>query len=437
MDQASMAAMTPVASDTPGWKPAQKILFRFVFSYLFLYNFPFPLGVFPIPYLDLVTGPFGEGWSNFVIWVGKHVFHVTATVHRTGSGDTMLAYLEVFTILVLSVIATLAWTLLDRKRSDYARLHEWLRVYVRFALAAAMLLYGGSKVIKSQFALPDPDRLVETFGESSPMGLLWTFMGSSTPYTVFSGLAEMLGGLLLLTRRTTLFGALVCIGVMSQVVMLNFCYDVPVKLYSAHLLAMAVFLAAPDLKQLANVLVLNRPAPAVEIRPLFQKRWQHRGALVLRTVFLLGVAAFWLKTSYDGSKQYGDLSRRPPFYGIWNVEEFVLDGQTRPPLLTDPLRWRRVTFSFPGYVNVQLMSDQSQFYQLIGSKAMKRWVLTKFNDRTWRSEMAYERPEPGLLVLDGTLDGKPVRIRMRRVAMSKFPLVSRGFHWISEYPFNR
>jgi hypothetical protein len=40
------------------------------------------------------------------------------------------------------------------------------------------------------------DRLLKPYGESSPMGLLWTFMGYSTGYNLFTGGAEALGGLL-------------------------------------------------------------------------------------------------------------------------------------------------------------------------------------------------------------------------------------------------
>jgi hypothetical protein len=46
--------------------------------------------------------------------------------------------------------------------------------------------------------------------------------------------------------------------VLANIVALTFCYDVPVKLYSSHLLLMAVFLVAPDLRRLLN-LVWNRP----------------------------------------------------------------------------------------------------------------------------------------------------------------------------------
>ena len=419
------------------WSRGQRILFRFAFVYLVLYNLPFPLNIIPIPQLGILLGVLSEPWSHCVIWVGQHVLHVTATVHRSGSGDTMLAYVEAFCILSLSVLATAVWTLLDRKRADYARLNDWLRTYVRFSLAAAMLTYGGYKVIKGQFPGTFPERLIETFGAASPMGLLWTFMGASTSYNVFSGLAEMIGGLLLVARRTMLLGALVSIGVLSNVVMLNFSYDVPVKLYSLHLLAMAVFLTLPDAKRLLDVFVLNRPVPAAEIRPLFRARWSHRTALGFRMLFFTALAGLCLYNSYSGSKEYGDLAPRPPFYGVWNVEDFALDGQARPPLLTDPLRWRRVTFSYADYLGIQLMTDETTGYRITVSKPRKLWVLNKYDDEKWQSKLHYQEPAPGVLILDGTFDGKPFHASLRKVPRSKFLLLSRGFHWVSEYPFNR
>jgi len=424
-------------SDPAGWSRGHRILFRFAFVYLVIYNLPFPLSILPIPGLEIVLQTLGEPWSNFVIWVGKHVFHVTATVHPTGSGDTMLAYVEAFCILCLSALAAVAWTLLDHKRREYTRLDDWLRTYVRFSLAATMLSYGGYKVIQSQFPSPYPERLVQTFGDASPMGLLWTFMGASASYNVFSGLAEMIGGLLLVARRTTLLGALVCIGVMSNVVMLNFSYDVPVKLYSLHLLAMAVFLTLPDVKRLLDLFVLNRPVPAAEVRPLFTTRGRHRGALAFRMLFFTAVTILCLYNSYSGSRKYGELAPRPPFYGVWNVEEFALDGAVRPPLLTDPLRWRRVTFSFADYLGVHLMSDETTGYRLTVSQAKKRMVLMSYKDRTSQSPLSYTEPAPGVLVLDGTFEGKPFHARLRKVPRSSFLLLSRGFHWVSEHPFNR
>jgi len=426
----------------PAWGPAKRFLFRFGFSYLLLYILPFPLSVLPWVGASLAK-LYKALWDALVPWVGKQAFHVNITVRPNGSGDTTYNYVQVFSYLVLALAAALVWTLLDGRRPGYERLHEWLRVYVRFYLAMTMFSYGIVKVIQLQFPSPALDRLLQTFGTSSPMGLLWTFMGASALYTFFAGASEVLGALLLTTRRTTLLGALVSIGVLTNVVMLNFSYDVPVKLFSSHLLAMAVFLAAPDLRRLADLFLFNRPAVLPADRPLFARRWSHQGTLVLRTAAVLLVVGSGTLEAVKASRTDGELAPKPPLYGIWNVDEFVADGQARPPLLTDKLRWQRVIFDFPGYAEVQLMGaldDESlRYYSAKLDEKAKVLTLAKGRkDKTqWKSVLSYTQPDPGHLVLEGTFDGHQVRATLHRIDRSRFLLVNRGFHWINEHPFNR
>lgn len=419
------------------WRLSSRILFRFAFAYLVLYILPLPLNA--IPSVEFVDRAYINLWNLVVPWVGAHVLHLSyeITVLPNGSGDTTWNYVQVLCFFTLAVIVTIAWSLLDRNRRSYARLYDWLRVYVRFALGVAMISYGSYKVIQSQFPPPSLDRMLQPFGDTSPMGLLWTFMGASRSYNVFTGLGEMLGGVLLFARRTTSLGALVSIAVMSQVAMLNFSYDVPVKLYSLHLLAMAIFLAAPDARRLANVLVLNRPAGPAEGRPLFAKQWLNRSALVLRTVFLLGFVGMSLYGSYAQGKRYGDLAERSPLRGIWEVEEFEVNGQIRPLLVTDSARWRRVIFDYPGMIAVQQMSDSRSRYVAVLNTERKTLDLGKRDDPNWKAGLTYEQPEPEALVLAGQFDGEQIRARLRRIGESRFLLMSRGFHWINEYPFSR
>ncbi|HEX7182871.1 MAG TPA: DoxX family protein, partial [Thermoanaerobaculia bacterium] len=183
------------------WGPVKRLLFRFACVYLVLYSFPFPLDY--MPYIDVfVVLPYQKLQDAVVLWTGKHVFLTDVEIFRpNGSGDSTYDYVLAFSFLVFSVAATLVWTLLDRKRRNYERLHEWLRIYVRFVLATAMISYGAYKVIPSQFPAPSLDRLMQPFGDASPMGLLWTFIGASTAYNIFGGVGEMLGGLLLTFRR--------------------------------------------------------------------------------------------------------------------------------------------------------------------------------------------------------------------------------------------
>ncbi|HEY9420228.1 MAG TPA: hypothetical protein VIW92_02350 [Thermoanaerobaculia bacterium] len=423
-------------NDAPAWGPARRMLFRFAFAYFFLLIFPFPLSV--IPGVQAVIQPYQSFWDSMVPSIGARVFGVQITdVMPNGSGDRTYDYVQVFCFACLALIAAVCWSILDRRRRDYARLHEWLRVYVRFYLAVTMLSYGGFKAIKSQFSSPSLDALLEPLGEMSPMGLLWRFMGASDSYTIFTGIGEMIGGLLLVSRRTTTLGALICMGVLANVVMLNMSYDVPVKLFSSHLLAMAVFLILPDLRRLANLLVFNRPAEPAELRPLFARPWLNRGGLIFRTLFILAFAALALYQSWSVRSKFGDAAPKPPLYGIWNVEEFAIDGEVRPPLLTDKERWRRMVFSRVGAVSIYPMEAGYKYYSLKLDPIQRSLRLSKPSDPKSQSVLSYRQPEPGVLAVDGTFDGRKVRARLRRVDEKSFELINRGFHWINEYPRNR
>ncbi len=148
---------------------------------------------------------------------------------------------EVLCFLVIAAVGTIVWSLLDRNRPNYQRLQKWFMVYLRLVLATTMIPYGATKIFPWQFPAPTLSKLVQRYGDSSPMGLLWTFMGASRSYSFFGGATELLAGMLLVVPRLATLGALVCIGVMSNVLMLNLGYDVPVKLGSIHLLLMAGF----------------------------------------------------------------------------------------------------------------------------------------------------------------------------------------------------
>jgi len=271
------------------------------------------------------------------------------------------------------------------------------------------------------------------------MGLLWTFMGVSTPYTVFAGAMETLGGVLLFFRRTTTLGALVTIAVMTNVFVLNMCYDVPVKQFSLHLLLMAVFLLLPDLRRLANVLVLNRPTEPANLAPPLSARWARIAGLVLCVLFL----GYQLFTNVQGnlqrSNQFGPgAAPKPPVYGAFEVEEFIRNGRSMPPLLTDAGRWRRLTVLYPEVLSVRWMDNSLHRYWTQYVPAKHSIALAAFEAKdTRQGAFTYTIPDNDHLVLQGTLLKDAITVKLRKLDPSKFLLVSRGFHWVSEIPFNR
>ena len=420
--------------DDPKWNLGTLIAFRFVFTYLVLYNLPLPTRLPSVE--DYLEGSFQNVWWKIVPWVASHILHLprAITIFPGGSGDTTFNYVQVLCFLALAAASTILWSLLDRKRNNYERLYQWLRLSVRLVLGMWMLFYGALKVIPSQMPAPSLFALNDTYGESSPMGLLWTFMGASRGYEMFAGSAEMLGGLLLFVPGLATLGALVCIGVLTNVFMLNMCYDVPVKLFSFHLLLMAVFLVAPDLPGLSQLLVFRRKSHLKAISPLFQSKWLNRGLLVSQLVLGLFLATLSLCLSDQYSKQE---AVKPPLYGAWLVEEYAIDGQSKPPLTTDSTRWRRMFVEFPGWVVIQSMTDELQGFGVKVDETTKSLAFSKRIDSNWKAELTYQNPQPDLLILEGQLGGHRLNAKLRRVDESKFLLTSRGFHWINEYPMVR
>src|SRR5262249_52414473 len=197
---------------------------------------------------------------------------------------------------------------------------------VRLCLAGQMFTYGLAKVIPTQMPFPFLTKLVEPYGNFSPMGVLWSSIGASPAYETFAGCAEVLGGVLVIFPRTTMLGALVCLADMIQVFMLNMTYDVPVKLFSFHLILLSLFLLAPDFSRLANMFLLNRPVDPSSPAPLLSTPRGNRIALAMQIcigIWLLGANAYgdlYYWQQYSGGRAKSEL------YGIWDINEHVVDG---------------------------------------------------------------------------------------------------------------
>ncbi|MGY0037489.1 hypothetical protein [Pedobacter sp. NJ-S-72] len=104
-----------------------------------------------------------------------------------------------------------------------------------------LIKYGMAKIIKLQFPFPSNYRMIQAYGDSSPMGLAWTFLGFSKGYNLFMGIAEVMG-ILLLFRRTLTIGAIIALMTTANVMAINYFYDVPVKILSTALVLMCIFI---------------------------------------------------------------------------------------------------------------------------------------------------------------------------------------------------
>jgi uncharacterized membrane protein YphA (DoxX/SURF4 family) len=421
------------------WSLPRRLGFLILAVFLFLSAAPTLISIVPVLGDGLFIPAYQALWNGVVVWLGEHVFALPEpiTILPNGSGDTTWNYVQMFGIVMLSLIVGSAWALADRKREHYAQVHHWLKVLVRYSLASTMFMYGLFKLYGNQFPFPSLTTLTQTYGEASPMGLAWTFMGYSPAYNMFAGAAEVLAGVLLLSRRTTTLGALTTIGVMSNVAAMNYCYDIPVKLFSTTLLVMAAYLFADDFRRFADLLIHNRPTEPVPLRPHFVSKAGRRVRIALKSFYGLLLALIAV-TVWLMSSEYGPGAPKPPLYGLYEVERFTADGTELPPLLGDELRWRHFIVEAWGFAAIRTMDSKRELYGIETDTTAHTITLVNRKDpEAPPRQFTYEETGPESLVLRGKQGEVSVEVTLRKVDPNSFLLVNRWFHWVNEYPLNR
>ncbi|GAB7068219.1 DoxX family protein [Mycobacterium hodleri] len=426
--------MQPDDESPPSWSLATRIAFRFCVVYFGLFCLTFAQITFA--YAGVVARLLPDGaviWQMVALepvtrWFGRTALGVDAVLTPgSGSGDQAAIWVYVAFLVAVSVLVTVVWSVLDRRRRCHPRLAAWFAVFLRLCLGGQMLFYGFAKVIPTQMPSPALSALIEPFGNLSPMAVLWLQVGTSHPYEIALGAVEVLAGVLLFVPRTATLGALVSLAATAQIFLLNMTYGVPVKILSFHLLLVSALLVAPKARRVVDALVLGRGVGPEVRPPLFGSPRGNRLATVAQVLLGVWVVVGCLVLSLQSWRDFGDGRPKPDLYGIWRVTGFSVDGTPRPPLLDDEVRWQRLVFDRPGVVTYQSMNGD-----LVDVPAdTTAGTLTLPDDG---GSFAVDRSGDRLR-LTGRWRDEPVTITLERQPLEDFTLRSRGFHWVQEAPF--
>jgi hypothetical protein len=96
---------------------------------------------------------------------------------------------------------------------------------LRYWLALEIATYGFAKILKTQFArsyIRENTPVVQLNG----FELTWNYFAHSYPLAVIIGLLQIGGAILLLFRRTTLFGVVILLPIMLNIVLINLFYHI-------------------------------------------------------------------------------------------------------------------------------------------------------------------------------------------------------------------
>lgn len=398
--------------------------------------------------------------AAWVPWLGHLLLGPEAplTYDFNGSGDTTYENVYVLACLALATVLSGLWSLGWGSRPVSEKLWRWFEVALRINLCWVVFSYGVIKLLKSQFPFPSLGKLAQPLGDFSPMGLAWAYMGYSTVYNLFTGGLEMLAALLMLFSPTLLLGALLNLGVMGHVLVMNLSFDIPVKLYSLHLVLMTLLLIAPHGQRLWRFFIRQQPVEPLHRPPLIQ-RLAWRRLLLASKLLVLGLFSLQVLPQLPHVFEE-EREPRPPLYGIYEVQEFqwleppATGKSARGSTLSQaPAPWQRLIIEWEGYARVytpqgelwrlQQHTDQPRreirFVARSGSQpvdALPQANTGSPTPKAYYGRLTYHWRSP-VLELQGTLAGHAVKMHLRQKDPQQFLLLQRGFHWINETPFNR
>lgn len=419
----------------------KKILFRFFFVYFLLSTALWQIFEF-IPGLSAISFFINDSFVPIVTFCNDNLFHVKDKLNMNGggSGDTSYAWAYFYTTILIAVLGTIIWTILERKPRDYKKLNWLLNNILRYYIIIFAFLYGTIKLFAQQMPEPGLSQLATQLGEYLPMRLSWMFFGYSEPYQIFSGVMEMIVAILLLYRRTISMGLLFGFGVFLNVFVLNLCFDIPVKLFSMHLMLYCLYLIVNDAPHYLNFFWNNKPTGRLTSYDLsLSKKYMRIGRIVFKTIIILVFGFFSLIECWNWEKKQAQYKEQKPIVaGIYSIKRYQKNNQPQTLNFENELQWKDFIFQKDGIGSIK--TSDTLFTQRYSRGYFTYSVMPKnksivFNSLTNNDkilfELKYKITTDKTIQLWGKIKHDSVFFELQNTN-KKFQLMEKQFHWISE-----
>jgi hypothetical protein len=383
--------------------------------------------------------PFPFNISKVQLWITESIFgdligFVSSTIFGrplTDTGvhsDTIAMYVLVLLLFVIAVIVSLV--LLQIKKWALYRDKVFAFIYrlLCYYLVLQLLKYGLDKIFKNQFYLPEPNTLYTPMGRIPKDLLYWSSMGTSHFYNIFLGWLETLAALFILIKRTRLVGLLLSLFIMTNVVAVNFGFDISVKLFSLLLVFLSLYLLAPYIKNLYQFFftqqaVTRKPGPAEAV--LIQNRFLSSCLkwFVAGIIFLEAFYPFIRSGNLNGDKAI-----RPYLHGAYEVTQYIAGSDTLEPTSFPA---KRFFIHRDSYMIFQDREDGMTDYKLSYDQDKSEYLLTDYQLHKTSIHFNYNKAD-SVLTLQYSNGGKAYQLAGKALDWRKLPAVRNSFHWTVE-----
>ena len=149
---------------------------------------------------------------------------------------------------------------------------------ISWIVVIAMLIYGGGKLIQFDGAV----EIDKTISEMTGMELMWAFYGYSKSFAITLGVFELIGGFLILIKRTRIIGCLFTSTILMNVILQDIYFGVHLGALKAAILYQLLILI---------ILLLNKEKLIMSMKTLLMpdKTEQTKTKFFVKTLIAFGI----------------------------------------------------------------------------------------------------------------------------------------------------
>ena len=198
------------------------------------------------------------------------------------------------------------------------------------------------------------------------------------------------------------------------------------------MLTLALYTAFPSVKRLYTFFFTNNAIPAIENVDLYPQKWFKTASWVLFSLFCGGILYSFYEFSQNGEEKEDTTSKLEGAYEIVSQQGILLDS----------IAWTHLNIR--GYGSNFMLAGindetgyRTRFAAAINDTTKQISVSNMETKDSVFAVLNYQQRDANLLVLNGLWKEDSVTINLKRRPKRDFLLLTRGFHWINEEPFNR
>jgi hypothetical protein len=338
------------------------------------------------------------------------------------TSDSTTFYLLMVVLFFIAIILLALLSRLDLWKKHEATIVKGIQLVLTFYLSVIMLKYGFDKIFKAQFYLPEPNTLFTPLGMLDKDIAYWSTMGASRTYSIFMGFAEVIPAILLFFTRTRILGLFILWGVLTNVVFVNFGFDISVKLYSSFLWLICFLLLVPSLRSMISFFVLNKSTTLTSFsgKSFIESRTKRivlKGALL----FLFLIESL---SPYVISGQYNDdETPRNPLHGAYKVVDVEMKEGEEDKFEMD---LSRLFVHRNNYLILQYDDDRMEDFHLEMDSSKEQFILTNYEGEKMVLPYKYSETTKTLVLEFSDLG---MMVYAESIPWRELPLLQPLFHW--------